>query len=198
MKLILSVKTTIKDDAKREKLLLKNQNNKCLCCGIKLTKNKYILSESGKDALVCQMCMHIRNMEKLPNLHEGKIIMMPEISQADLLNLMRAIYYFKQMGDKIEDDIDSIELIEEELNERTEVANHYYSPGISNPLIMIQLLLSLSEDEYTKREVALFGLRWVPSMEYYKDEHTELKGEFAKFNPKNWNKLIKTIIEKTK
>lgn len=199
MKAILSVKTTIIKDEKAKSNLAKKQKHKCHFCSVKLTKKSFLLEEGVNKAVACNVCMHVRCLERLPNNNEGRIIMMPEISQVEIISLVRAMHYLKLMSNGVEDEMDSLNLIEEEFIERAEIANHYYSNGISDPVIMIQLLLSLhkeDEEEYKKRELALFGLRWVPNISYYKEEESILKEDYQKYNPKNWNKLIKSVINK--
>lgn len=196
MKLLLSVNTIILSDEKLEQKLIKKQKGKCHFCSVTLSKERYLLQENIEKCVSCKICMHTRCMEKIPSNNEGKIIMMPEISQVEIISLVRSIHYLKLMGKDIEDEIDSLVLIEEEFSERAEIANHYYSSGISDPVILIQLLLSLDEKYYKQRELALFGLRWVPNIAYYKEEELVLKEEYKKYNPKNWNKLIKSVINK--
>jgi hypothetical protein len=196
MKLSLSVNTTILYDSKLEKKLKKEQKDRCYFCSVSLSKDLYILKEGVKNCVSCKICMHTKCMEKIPSSSEGRIIMMPEISQVEIISLARAIHYLKLMSKDIEDEIDSLNLIEEEFAERGEIANHYYSSGIADPVILIQLLLSLDEADYKKRDLALFGLRWLPNISYYKEEEVILKEEYKKYSPKNWNKLIKSVVNK--
>lgn len=196
IKMILSVKTKILKDEKIKSQLIKSQKGKCGFCKVTIDENAYILNERSNNLLVCKICMNARCLERLPNNGEGIIIMMPEISQVEIISLVRAIHYLKDMSEGAEDEMDSLNLIEEEFIERAEIANHFYSSGISDPVILIQLLLSLDEDDYKKRELALFGLRWVPNMNSYAENELILKEEYQKYNPKNWNKLIKSVISK--
>jgi hypothetical protein len=196
MKLSLSVNTTIIYDSKLEQKLKKHQKGRCYFCSVTLSKELYVLKEGVEKCLSCKICMHTKCMEKIPSSSEGRIIMMPEVSQIEIISLARAIHYLKMMSKDIEDEVDSLNLIEEEFTERGEIANHYYSAGIADPVILIQLLLSLDEEDYKKRDLVLFGLRWLPNISYYKEEEIILKEEYKKYNPKNWNKLIKSVVNK--
>lgn len=195
MKLIMSVKNH-SIDIKNEKII-KSQKNKCIFCEMKIhnsfCKNYNI---NGKTFVSCNICSNVLSMDKINNKFESSIILLPEIEQSDVINLARSLFYFKKIKEKIPDDVDSLELIEEDLKERAELANHYYSKGISDTNILSQLLLLLEKDDeemYKKRSLALSGLRWFPSDVFFEEEYKLLKDEYEKFEPKNWNILIKKI-----
>lgn len=199
MKLILSIKTEKIQNEKEKNKITKNQNNKCCFCEMKITNetSEFVLYNK-KQVVCCNICLNALRMEDLNIKNIGKIALIPELSQADIINLSRAIFYFKKIKDKIKDDFDSVLLIEEDIKERAELANHFYSPGISDPTILVLLLSSIYHDEielYAKREAALMGLRWIPDNQTFENEYILLEKEYNKFTSENWNSLIKTIIK---
>lgn len=195
MKLVMSVQTEELND-KKEKLI-KNQKNKCIFCEMKIDKSfSKVLNVSNKKIVSCNICANVLNMEKIDDKKRSSIVLIPEIEQTDLINVARSLFYFKKIKDKIPEEMDSVDLIEEDLKERMELANHYYSKGISKTSVLSQLLLMIKredEDMYKKRNLALSGLRWLPSDDFFEKEYEFLKDEYNKFEPKNWNILIKKI-----
>jgi hypothetical protein len=191
-KLIMSVNNFPKEYVDKQKIkILKEQKNKCHLCDIKLYETDTYFLENN--TAICSLCYTALNMQLLNEKNQGRIIMLPELSQADLLNLLRSIYYIKSLDKKYNEDKESIELIEQELIERSEIANHYFAKNISNPFVITQIMLSLSDEEYDKREKGFFGLRWMPELTEFKTHMDTIQPEINKYHPKNWNTIVKNI-----
>ena len=99
--------------------------------------------------------------------------------------------------DKYEEIVDSIEIIETVLAERSEMADVYFASGVSNVDLIVQKLYSCSDEDYDKRENGLFGLRWMPNLKgFKKDMDYWSEKEFEKYSPEKWRSLILKVASR--
>ena len=83
----------------RQKILDRDQNL-CACCGFQSAKYQDILYLNGNSidtrpenlATVCIFCHQCFNLDQVAQMRSGVLIWLPEISQADLHHVARAVY----------------------------------------------------------------------------------------------------------
>lgn len=83
----------------RQKILDRDQNS-CACCGFQSTKYQEILYLNGNPvdtrpenlATVCIFCHQCFNLDHVAQMRSGVLIWLPEIAQADLHHIARAVY----------------------------------------------------------------------------------------------------------
>ncbi len=83
----------------RQKILDRDKNT-CACCGFESTKYQEILYLNGNAvdtrpenlATVCIFCHQCFNLDQVAQMRSGVLVWLPEISQADLHHIARAVY----------------------------------------------------------------------------------------------------------
>jgi intracellular multiplication protein IcmJ len=105
---------------------------------------------------LCHQCHHLG----MAGLRQGgRIIWLPEISQADLHHLCRAIWVaIAQKGKHAKPAHDVKELLEA----RSSAVDQELGPGASSPLAIGQALLDMKPDQYQCRAQRFAGLRLLP------------------------------------
>ena len=78
--------------------------------------------------------------------------------------------YIKIKKDDYIEVADAIDIIEVLLKERSDMADTYYSNGISNVNLLGQVLFSLTDENYKQREIGLYGIRLMHNMENFERE----------------------------
>lgn len=145
-------------------------------------------------------------MDKIISKNPGQIILLPEMSQIELNATLRAIEYIKikraEFIDQKKDDYaevaDAIEIIEVLLKERSDMADTYYSQGISNINLLGQVLFSFTDEDYAKRETGLYGLKLMHNMENFGREMKAWETELSKYKPEVWKKMIEKVAKSQK
>lgn len=203
MSLFLGVSKFIHEEIPKNYIdkILNKQNFSCSSCGCSIKKSHFIHRKSeGKNIssfeAVCDVCYYTQHLEYLTFEDSGKIIMLPEITQLELLCLVRSIEFIKSIKNNFEEEADSVEIIEVLLKERAELAETYYAPGVSNVDLFTQVLFSLSDKEYELREKGFYNLRWLPNMNNFSNHQKEWNNTYKNYNPKEWKSLIKKISKK--
>ncbi len=208
-KIILSVtknqNTTELTEANKSKIV-KKHNNKCHACGIDISIHNHFHEEDNKIYALCPLCYYPLHLDKIITKNPGQIILLPELSQIELNATLRAIEYIKikrsEFIDQKKDDYaevsDAIEIIEVLLKERADMADTYYSQGISNINLLGQVLFSFSDEDYDRRETGLYGLRLMHNMENYSKEMKVWDSELSKYKPEVWKKMIEKVAQSQK
>ncbi len=83
----------------RQKILDRDKNI-CACCGFQSTKYQDILHINGNSAdmrpenlaTLCIFCHQCFNLDQVAQMRSGVLVWLPEISQADLHHIARAVY----------------------------------------------------------------------------------------------------------
>lgn len=94
----IRVKGDVGDDARQA--ILKRDDHICQCCGFRAEKHQQILHLNGdtrdfRDENVvtaCIFCHQCFDLELVGNMDSGMLIWLPEMTQANLHHLMRAVY----------------------------------------------------------------------------------------------------------
>lgn len=185
-------------DGQKTKSLVKKQKGFCKSCGYSLGKGTRGLKGDNviQDGAYCKMCFYTMAMDKIPNKNKGKIILMPHLTQVEVNNLMKVIWFLERNSDEYEEEADAAGIISELLNQNASLSNQYYSGGASNVDLLIQLFFSVTEEQYANRRVGAMGLRWLPIPSIFADEMGEWENkEFKKFPVSKWKPLILKVAK---
>jgi hypothetical protein len=175
--------------------LVKKHDGKCSACRIDIAGCAYFHEEASKILPLCPLCYYPLHIDKVVMKSPGQIILLPEISQIELNATLRAIEYIKLNSSGFGEIVDAVEIFEVLLKERADLADGFYSEGVSNVSLLSQVLTSLSDEDYSKRETGLYGLRFMHNMSNYGDEMKAWDKELSRFKPDAWKQLIKKVGE---
>lgn len=164
----VSTKTVYKgDDLKQLKAkIFERDNHTCQCCGFVSEKYQEILHKDMNpqnfqiDNLVttCTFCHQVFHLEKVEEMRSGVLIWLPEIGQAALHHIMRAIYVARvtqgPVADAARSAYDLLMERKDQVKERI---------GTDDPSILARILQDFLEvREYEARDKKLNGLRILP------------------------------------
>lgn len=186
-----SILSNINEHAKLK--LVKKNNGKCAACDINITDYSYLHVEEGKIIPLCSLCYFPLHLDKVISKNPGNIILLPELSQIELNATLRAMEYIKIKKEEYIDFADDIDIIEVLLKERSDMADTYYSTGISNVSLLGQVLFSFDDNDYKQRELGLYGLRLMHNMKNHEKEMKSWDLELAKYKPETWKEMIKSF-----
>lgn len=172
----------------------------CQFCGFRAEKYQRIISgswcDSPRDALTaCIYCEQCFSLETTGLAGTGYLIWLPEISQAELHHLCRAIYIARQhegLADRGQTALDALMARRSEAKKRL---------GTDDPLLLGTVLLeNLRDQDYAQRNKKLDGIRYLPADRYLIQTQNGMvdqfpailnywqsaRGPFAKITPQEW------------
>lgn len=206
MELKLSVTRLFIPEAKEadKKAALKEQQGLCKTCGIDIKKHAQYEQVENKDGNIevfamCAVCHSSQHLEELPPESSGKMIMLSDISQVELIALSRMIALMKKLdADEYDSDIESASMIYMLMEANKEQADVYFATGASDVELVAQMLSNQDQDSYNDREKGLFSLRWLPDYSYFQKEidywfETMMLEESGQFHPNGWESLKNKI-----
>lgn len=203
-------------DKARNKIFIRDEHT-CQCCGFKSQKYQQILyldhderNVSDQNCLTtCSFCHQCFDLSQIEKMQSGMLIWLPEIGQAALHHIMRAIYIARvsqgPLASAAKSTIDEFYKRSDEVKKRL---------GSSDPSALALVLQDfLSHKQYEKAADQLRGVRLLPlDRRMVADEATpELQinefaamlvywrgknGPFADFNPSQWPILIASELRK--
>jgi intracellular multiplication protein IcmJ len=195
-------------DKARNKIFIRDENT-CQCCGFKSDKYQNILYLDGDDRNVsdqnclttCPFCHQCFDLSEVESMQSGMLIWLPEIGQAALHHIMRALYIARVTQGPLA--VAARSTIDEFYQRADEVRKRL---GSSNPSALALVLHDfLSHKQYEKANEQLRGVRLLPLDKSMIKEESGLEynqfpqmlaywrgknGPFADFNPQNWPSLI--------
>lgn len=138
----------------------------CQCCGFKSSKyqeihhKNSILSDTRPENLVtvCSFCYQCFNLQTVHKMQSGVLVWLPEIDQASLHHIMRAIYVGRiSQGPSAEASRKALDVI---MGRREEVKRRL---GTDDPYILSMILSDyLGPKHYQMRSEKLEGVRLLP------------------------------------
>jgi intracellular multiplication protein IcmJ len=192
----------VKDAAALRKAVLDRDNFTCAWCGFRAKTGQQVRVKSGgvarglhpdDHATACVFCDQVFALETVPTMASGALIFMPELPQADLNHLSRAIYVARRLeGTEIAGR--AARALDALLMRRGEAKRRL---GTDDPWILATALLeNLNDAEYATRAQKLDGIRLLPldrRMINGRDQFPSLlnswiaaDGPFADFRPEKW------------
>lgn len=146
--------------------ILTRDNDTCQCCGFKAKKYQEILFLNGDTTdlseenmkSVCIFCHQCFNLDRIHIMKSGVLLWIPEISQADLHHMARAIYVARISQGPISD---AARRSLDALMKRREVLRNRI--GTDDPYILATVLKDyLTDSHYENREKKIDGVRLFP------------------------------------
>lgn len=208
MELKLSVTRLFVEEAKEseKKAALSAQKGLCKTCSIDIKKHaryEQIENSDGNIDVValCAVCHSSQHLEELPPESSGKMIMLADVTQVELIALSRMIALMKKLNaDDYDADIESASMIYMLMEANKEQSDVYFASGASDVELVAQMLSNQDDESYAKREEGLFTLRWLPDYSYFEKEinywfETMMAEESNQFHPDGWESL-KNKLEK--
>ena len=211
----------IKSETKEK--IFERDNHTCRYCGFKSAKYNEVnfIAQAHKDkknprkdmvldnyATACCFCYQSMHLEKIDRMQSGALIWLPEIGQAALNHICRAIYVARisrgPMADAAKDSLEALLARKEEAKKRL---------GTDSPKMLASILMEFLElKEYKLREEKLKGFCILPldkrivqegelefnqfpqMLAYWRSKD----GPFGSFPPGDWAKSFFEVQEKIK
>lgn len=149
----------------KQKIFARDEH-KCQCCGFTSKKYQEIifanedhtdLSENNLKT-ACIFCHQCHNLDQVSTMRSGVLLWLPEISQADLHHIVRAIYVARISQGPI---ADAARRALDSLMQRREVVRSRI--GTDDPYILATVLKDyLTEGHYKQKDKKLDGVRLFP------------------------------------
>jgi len=141
---------------------------------------------------LCHCALHLDLLSRKWPGALGKIIFLPELSQAELNNLLQAVFFAMAM--QVADEKGSVgssgihpHTIYIRLQDRARQLEQNdmgedIRPNLSNPFVFGRVLIDMKDDEYEKRADLLAGCRYLPAAEYFIDRAKTWNANGAAFS----------------
>lgn len=155
------------DDLKQLKLkIFERDDHTCQCCGFVSEKYQELLQkdmnpqnyQADNLATVCVFCHQVFHLEKVADMRSGVLVWLPEIGQAALHHIMRAVYVARVTQGPM---ADAARKLHDILMYRREAAKERM--GTDDPAVLARIFQDFLEDrEYHVRDKKVDGLRLMP------------------------------------
>jgi intracellular multiplication protein IcmJ len=193
--------------------IFERDNHTCQFCGFKSEKYQNVLftgdTEKDRDTknfvTACSFCHQCFHIDKIPYMQSGALIWMPEISQAELNNICRAIYIARitqgPVADAAREALDLLMARKEEAKNRL---------GTDDLKVLATIFQDFMEaKEYKMRHSRIKGFRVLPldrrlvregelefnqfpqMLAYWRSAN----GPYGKTPPRSWTELFYTLRE---
>ncbi len=159
-----SVDGKLSKDIKQK--IFTRDNDTCQCCGFQSKKYQEVLfsnnnsNDTSEDNLktVCIFCYQCFNLDKISVMRSGVLLWLPEIAQADLHHIARAIYVARisqgSVADAARKSLDALMQRRNVIRERI---------GTDDPYILATVLKDyLTNSHYKHRNKKIDGIRLFP------------------------------------
>lgn len=200
-------------DAELKQKVFERDNYTCRCCGFRSQKYQDTLYINGKPtdsrldnmATACIFCHQCFNIDQVPVMRSGVLIWLPEISQAQLHHIARAIYVARiSQGPVAEAARRGLEVL---MQRREEARSRL---GTDDPFILASVMRDyISGRAYDMRGQKLDGMRLLPlDRRIIKEADLEFNqfpqilaywrskdGPFGSLPPKSWLSLYKHVAD---
>ncbi len=132
-------------------------------------------------ALICELChspFHLDLVSRKWSPDPGKIIFLPELSHAELNNLLQAIFYAMavQMAGDPDDEANKPiaqphtvykRLLDRAAQVEQNAQQEVIRPGLSDPFTLSRVLVDMDDETYAQRDSLLAGCRYLPAADYF-------------------------------
>jgi hypothetical protein len=164
------------DDKNLDRLELGYKNNPiCGCCKSSLKNiNKHHLKQKNQWINVCSFCYYTQNIDQIPLIEKGRIIIFPYMSQIDLNNFFKCLWVIDYLYeiDRDNDEIYSLKQTVEQINNSItgQLSITDSTLGVTNVDVYANFLGIINRDKYQYRHKLLRSRRWLPPKELFEDE----------------------------
>lgn len=146
--------------------IFERDNHTCGCCGFKAEKYQDLYHQDGDtlnysaDNLItmCLFCHQVFHLEEAAHMRSGVLVWLPEVGQAALHHIMRAVYVARVTQGPMADSAKAtLELL---MNRREEAKKRI---GTDDPSVLARIFKDFMEErEYNLRDQKIDGLRLLP------------------------------------
>lgn len=176
--------------------IIEKQEGKCFCCGFSFSHNPFFIKEEENKKVrgVCSLCYYTMSLNDIPTQNKGAIILMPHLSQLEINSIVRACWYVNSLDSDFDEEKDLISVLMEQFEQRSWYADRYYSSGITDVNLLVQLFFEMDRNTYLKRRVGSLGLRWLPNEDlFHKDIEAWKTKDFSRVPIEKWKELVTHI-----
>jgi hypothetical protein len=194
--LFIGVEKAIENDASKNNMerLIKEQKSCCSVCGSNIDKHARMIPSLPEVGAVCSICYYSQCLNKISHIDKGKIMLMPYMSQTEINQIFRVMWYIENEQEEYQEEYELVNIVHELFNQASNMANIYYSSGVSNVDLFIQLMFSLGEKEYNLRSTGCYGLRWIPNKNIFKEEISHWSDtDFKKYPIDDWKSILQDL-----
>ena len=141
---------------------------------------------------LCHQCHHVGNAGMR---RSGLLVWMPEIAQAELNNVVRAIFVAVAAGGAMEP---GARALYASFEARATVLEQSLGAGASDPAVLGQSFLSMEPAQYDSREARLGGLRLLAKLGPFASQVAYWQAErsaFGAFAPSDWPRLVAPDVD---
>ncbi|MGE4313112.1 MAG: type IVB secretion system protein IcmJDotN [Pseudobdellovibrionaceae bacterium] len=194
--------------------IFERDNHTCQCCGFQAKKYQEVLAldealgtKVDNLATTCIFCHQCFHMDKVAEMRSGVLIWLPEIAQADLHNIARALYVARisqgPMSETARAILDSLMTRREDVRNRLGTDDPYVLAGVFRDYI--------GRRHYAERTKKMEGVRLFPlDRRLIKEEDMEFNqfpqilafwrskdGPFGGKVPNGWIDFFKDTVRKS-
>lgn len=152
-------------------------------------------SNNKEDNLVtaCCLCHQCFHLGLAGAKRGGVLIYLPEISQADLHHLCRAIFVAIATNSKYSDNARSLFAA---LESRQMHIEEHLGRGASNPTFLGQAFMTMTAEQYNDRMNALDGVRLLPYPDRFQDQiEFWISHVFKDMHPDSWDQILGSFVD---
>lgn len=180
--------------------------DQCPFCGVNIEKHYHYHFKNEKWYKSCSFCYYSENIDKLIAMNKGDFIFLNDMSQVDLFNTLRQIYFVEylhksqnsrenkntKVDEHLEEIYDSFLLLKDSLSDRKEYAANLICPSANDINIVTDYLSVCTKQEYEDSKLTLKYLRWLPNQEIFREEiQWWIEKNFNdNCHPKDYKKII--------
>ena len=186
------------------KAILERDKHTCVFCGFKAKKYQelhHLDDDHGHNAAAnlvtaCSFCHLDFHLALAGIKNAGLIIWCPELSQAAINNVSRAIFIAVANKGAQED---AARTLYNSLESRAAITEEQLGKGASNPTAIAQGLLSISPEAYESRGERLHGFRMLPRMTAFSKQIAYWQSDekiFGALPDRKWESLLAQSSQK--
>lgn len=181
--------------------ILQRDDHSCAFCGFRAMRfqemhhldDDHGNNKSSNLVTACCFCHACFHLGMAGTRRTGVVIWCPELSQAEINNVCRAVFVAETVGGTQEQ---AARALYAALSGRAAVVEQDLGPGASNPAALGQALLEMTPQQYSDRQRRLSGLRLLPKSSAFGTQvaywQTE-KSLFGGLAVQEWDRLLPAL-----
>lgn len=186
--------------------VLKRDQYTCRFCNFKSAKyqeihhidNNHKNNELQNLLTVCNLCHQVHHLGMCAMRNGGFIAVIPELTQTEINNIVRAIYVSEYIADTttVNDKLKSLLAIFQYRG--CDTLKTLYKVDISNSYALAETLSTCPDDIYEKRAEIFAHLRLIATKESFHIEQLEYYATnlLTQFFPENWHALTAQLLNR--
>ncbi|KGT54018.1 type IV secretion protein DotN [Xanthomonas citri pv. fuscans] len=183
--------------------VLRRDHHTCVFCGFSAAKYQEVHhkdddhTNNAYDNLitVCNVCHQVHHLGMCAMRNGGFIAAVPELTQTEINNIVRAIFVTDLIGDSdIKDKLKGLYAIFQSRGQ--DLLKGIFGIDISSPFTLAEVLSNCPDEMFTKRGELLAPLRLVPTREAFNAGQLEYYAANSRaiFLPENWSGMARQLV----